>query len=205
MIYRVMARLARHSRQQEARSTARCDSIQQDSLWYSELSRQMEKRLRNPLAWCLSLASLVGCHRQASGRATAEAGIMKIQRTFCAPDTGLARRGLGRLDVAVRRAEQPTMNLRQVGVPIRRDSAPTVLRFSDSTGVAHFDSLPVGRYRISMVGAPIQLYVPILAGSRTEVEIWTGTLFLGMAPPPNMAGRAAVTTCPVPDVNRRRP
>jgi hypothetical protein len=42
---------------------------------------------------------------------------------------------------------------------------------------------------------PETLLVTVTAGCRTDVEIYLGMDFVGIAPPPPMPGRATITTC----------
>lgn len=145
----------------------------------------------------ISAAVLVGCYRGHSTVPVPHADVTLVRRTFVAPSPDYVRLGLGRVDVVLRRAEQPTVNLRGIQFSLHRDSTNTIIRpASDSLGVVRFDSLPVGQYTVQGVVAPIQVQVSVEAGCRTDVELYQGTSFIGIAPPPNMRARATVTTCP---------
>lgn len=118
-----------------------------------------------------------------------------IRRTFGVPSADYVRLGIGRLDVVVRRAEQPTINLR-TRVAVRADSGRSIPKDSDSLGVVRFESLPAGSYRLYVWGARGEPRVTVEPGCRTDVEFYQGTSFIGIAPPPDMKPRLIITTCP---------
>ncbi len=158
----------------------------------------------------LGVTALVGCHRaqQQAKVAQPEAEVAQpdiavIRRTFGAPNPEYVRLGWGRVDIVLRLAEQPTLNIRGIYLIVKRDSAETsIRRVADSLGVVRFDSLPVGRYTVQGMLAPIHFKLNVEAGCRTDVELYQGTAFIGIAPPPNMPPRAIITTCPTSASNR---
>ena len=115
----------------------------------------------------------------------------------------LTGKDLGRVEVIVRVADQPSMlvnsalvSLRPVGDKGRWKQVQT-----NQHSLAIFDSIPVGRYDLlvrALGYEPAQGQVTVSSACRTDVEayIWIYFLdFAGTAPEP---GRVRVTTCRAP-------
>jgi hypothetical protein len=110
--------------------------------------------------------------------------------------------------VVVRSADLPMQSLMQARVQLQVGDAPQVAasRSADSLGLAAFDTLAVGRYRVtvSRIGyARAVVFVPVEPGCRTDLEIYIGMLAVGIDPPPPTPMRAVATLCPTqPDAAR---
>jgi hypothetical protein len=161
------------------------------------------RRLRRTSYGMLLLTAIgAGCVH-APARTTPAAEMMQvIRRTWSAPDTTLVARSEGRLAVVVRSADQPFQELVQARVQIATsDGAKMIASASvDSAGFVVFDPLGVGRYRVivSRLGSATAVFtVPVESGCRTDLEVYIGMRFIGMAPPPPTPARAAATLCPV--------
>jgi hypothetical protein len=111
----------------------------------------------------------------------------------------LRARGLGHLVVVVRSVEHPSESLYPASVTFQQLPAGVAQRvFTDARGIVRFDSIPVGEYSVaaSALGhSNLRISTAVLGGCRTEVEIYVGQQFIGIAPPPPMPARYTVTTC----------
>jgi hypothetical protein len=152
-------------------------------------------------ALVFSIAAMLGCaSRPATSASSTPAADGKglLVRTPSFADTELAARQLGRLEVAVRAVERPTQSLE--GAIVTVQGLETEIRATaDRNGVARFDSLAVGAYRVSLrrlgYSPTTLLAVPVRAGCRTDLEIYLSMMMVGIAPPPSMAVRSTITTC----------
>jgi hypothetical protein len=131
----------------------------------------------------------------------ASASITTIRRPTFYPHPGLEANKQGRLNVAVRIADHPTVGRRGTEVRIRiNESDRPRVAIADTMGVARFDTLPAGNYRIERrhMGSPSigDVRAPVTAGCETDVEIYVGVVSIGIAPPPTMRTRVVITTCP---------
>lgn len=156
----------------------------------------------------LLLAAGSGCVRR-SGTTAATVGerLQVVRRTWSAADTTLAARSQGQLAVAVRSADLPMQALAQARVQLAVDGDSRVFASvsADSVGHARFDTLHVGRYRVtvSRLGYRRAAFtVPVERGCRTHLEVYIAMEFMGIAPPPPTPARATATLCPSIEVHR---
>ncbi|QJR36654.1 hypothetical protein [Gemmatimonas groenlandica] len=124
-----------------------------------------------------------------------------IRRGWSVVDDALAARQQGRLAIIVRSADHPLQTVSQARTQISLVSGSTIATTPrlDSLGVAHFDSLTIGIYRITVTRlgyARVVVDAPVELGCRTDVEVYVGMEAIGMNPPPPTFRRAVATLCP---------
>lgn len=130
-------------------------------------------------------------------RTVDRSNVSVVVREASFEDSELAARGLGRLEVVVRSMDRPTQVLpeAQVLLRTRRDSLRGA---TDQRGLARFDSVSVGELELIVrrIGYGIaRATIQIKPGCRTDVEAYIALSAIGIAPPPPMPGRVAITTC----------
>jgi len=126
-----------------------------------------------------------------------------ILRNTSWEDAELAAKGLGRMEVVVRVADRPAQTIQQalveIGLAGERNASKKVL--TDQSGVARFDSIAIGQYRLTVraIGyGNARSEATVSGGCRTDVEAYIGRAAIGIAPPPPEPGRMRVTTCRTP-------
>lgn len=122
---------------------------------------------------------------------------MTIVRRESYEDADLARRGLGRLEVAIRSTDRPTQSLPQALVLVRAGSRE-IDRITDQQGLARFDSLPVGDHdllvkRLGYIETRVMVH--ITPGCRTDVEAYITVAAVGIHETPLTPSRVTMTIC----------
>jgi hypothetical protein len=149
---------------------------------------------------CLLLTLVAGaaCMASASSSGPEAARRTIIVREASFPDSDLAARNLGHVEVAIRSADRPTQALPEALVMIRVGARDTLRRNSDQRGVARFDTLPVGQLELVVLrigyGA-VRATVPVQGGCRTDVEVYLPVQMIGLLSAPPMPSRVEITTC----------
>lgn len=151
-------------------------------------------------------AAILGCAPMHSPKASepSRSSVELVRRSWAVVDTALFAGAQGQLTVIVRSADRPMQLVPQGLVQIAAPNGAGVLEATrqDSLGIFYFDALAVGTYGVTVrrTGySRIVVDVPVERGCRTELEVFLGIEFLGLAPPPPTYRRAVATLCPKRD------
>ena len=146
--------------------------------------------------------SLTACalHRPSPGaeQAVSRSSVSTILREASFEDPDLAAHNRGRLEIVVRSTDRPTQVLPGAQVLVLMNPRDTLRRITDEGGLARFDSLAVGDHELVVrrLGYGVARgIVPVKPGCRTDSEVYISISMLGIAPPPPMPSRVAITTC----------
>ena len=168
----------------------------------------MLDRLTRPCRSCViarcAVASLglIACASRQPSLGTEQVGspssVATILREASFEDLDLAAHNRGRLEVVVRSTDRPTQVLPGALVLVLMNRRDTLRRMTDETGLARFDSLPIGNHEfvVRRIGYGVARgTVPVKPGCRTDGEVYISVSMLGISPPPPMPSRVSITTC----------